>query len=112
MYDRAAVASDYAVQLVDDEVNQGGVFEPLHNWLDSRIESASAQGFYRPYQGGVSQGIAAERWHLSHRPTAEHFRRLLTAETLYRLLEQETDMRLRDTVLAHFDEIFTRYIAC
>jgi LAS superfamily LD-carboxypeptidase LdcB len=112
VYDRAAVASDYAVQLVDDEVNQGGVFEPLHNWLDSRIESASAQGFYRPYQGGVSQGIAAERWHLSHRPTAEHFRRLLTAETLYRLLEQETDMRLRDTVLAHFDEIFTRYIAC
>lgn len=112
VYDRAAVASDYCVQLVADEVNTDGVFAPLHNWLDTRIEASSAYGFYRPYQGGTSQGVAAERWHLSHRPTAEHFSRLLTVETLYGLLEQEADMCLRDTVLENFDEIFTRYIAC
>ena len=112
VYDRAAVASDYSVQLVADEVYQDGVFAPLHHWLDTRIKASSAYGFYRPYQGGASQGVAAERWHLSHQLTAEHFRRLLTAETLYGLLEQEADMRLRDTVLAHFDEIFTRYIDC
>ena len=112
VYDRAAVASEYGVQLVAEEVNKGGVFDPMHNWLDTRIEASRAHGFYRPYQGGASQGVAAERWHLSHRPTAEHFSRLLTAETLYGLLEQEANMCLRDTVLANFDEIFTRYIAC
>ena len=110
VYDRAAVTEDYAVQLVDGEVNHGGVFAPLHDWLDTRIGSESAYGFYRPYQGGQSQGVAAERWHLSHRPSADHFSRLLTAKTLYGVLEQEMDMRLRDTVLAHFDEIFARYI--
>ena len=110
VYDRAAVPSDYAVQLVDSEVNQGGVFAPLHDWLDGRIKTNSANGFYRPYQGAVVNGIAAERWHLSHRLTAEYFSRLLTAETLYALLQHETDMRLRDTVLANFDEIFARFI--
>ena len=112
VYDRAAVPSDYAVQLVDSEVNQGGVFTALHDWLDGRIKTNSANGFYRPYQGAVVNGIATERWHLSHRLTAERFSRLLTAETLYALLQQETDMRLRDTVLANFDEIFARFICC
>ena len=112
VYDRAAVASDYAVQLVADEVNQGGVFAPLHDWLDSRINSDSANGFYRPYQGAIANGIAAERWHLSHGQTAKRFSQQLTAEVLYDLLKQETDMRLRDTVLANFDEIFARFIRC
>ena len=112
VYDRAAVPSNYAVQLVDSEVNQGGVFAALHDWLDARINTNSANGFYRPYQGAVVNGVAAERWHLSHQVTAEHFSRLLTAETLYALLQQETDMRLRDTVLANFDEIFARFICC
>ncbi|MDG2036171.1 MAG: hypothetical protein P8J42_06095, partial [Pseudomonadales bacterium] len=111
VYDRAAVTSDFNVQLIDDEVERGGVFAPLHDWLDDQIDKQQANGFYRPYQGIIDGGVAPERWHLSHQVTAEHFSRLLNAETLYNVLKKEKGMRLRDTVLENFDEIFTQYIA-
>ena len=111
VYDRAAVPSDFNVQLIDDEVERGGVFSPLHDWLDDQIDKQQANGFYRPYQGVIDGGVAPERWHLSHQVTAEHFSRLLNAETLYNVLKKEKGMRLRDTVLENFNEIFTQYIA-
>ncbi len=116
VYDRSAVADDYVVQLNDEEVQPGGVFAALHDWLDQRIENQQSFGFYRPYittalsQSEKPMGIAAERWHLSHRPSARLFSQELTRDALYRVIESQPEMQLQSTVLAHLDEIFTRFI--
>lgn len=112
IFDRAAVAADYRVQLIDEEVYGQGVFARMHNWLDQRITSHSACGFYRPYTGDTGAClIAAERWHLSYQPLAAHFQRALSRELVYQHLAAETRLQLRDVVLAEFDRIFECYIA-
>ena len=117
VYDRSAIAEDYAVQLNDTEVQSGGVFAPLHDWLDILIDKQQSHGFFRPYatvqasQQVRQTGIAAERWHLSHRPSAELFSQQLTIDALYKVIDAQSDMELKTTVLAHFDEIFTTFIS-
>ena len=117
VYDRSAIAEGYAVELNDTEVQLGGVFAPLHDWLDARIDNQQSHGFFRPYTSLPSTredrltGIAAERWHLSHQPSAEQFSQQLTLSKLYQVIEAQEDMQLKKTVLAHFDEIFTTFIS-
>lgn len=117
VYDRSAIAENYAVQLNDTEVQSGGVFAPLHDWLDARIDEQQSHGFFRPYttlsstQAARPTGIAAERWHLSHQPSAEQFSQQLTLSALYQVIDAQEDMQLKATVLAHFDEIFTTFIS-
>ena len=116
VYDRSAIAENYAVQLNDTEVQSGGVFAPLHDWLDARIDKQQSHGFFRPYttlpltQEIRPTGIAAERWHISHQPSAEQFSQQLTLSALYQVIDAQEDMQLKATVLAHFDEIFTTFI--
>lgn len=69
VFDAAAVPLDYQVQLSPGEVAGGGVFDPLHCWLDERIAQGQSRGFYRPY-GRDRGGVAPERWHLSYAPLA------------------------------------------
>ena len=117
VYDRSAIAENYVVQLNDTEVQSGGVFAPLHDWLDVRIANKQSHGFFRPYttlpstQEVRPTGIAAERWHISHQPSAEQFSQQLTLSALYRVIEAQEEMELKATVLAHFDEIFTTFIS-
>lgn len=111
IYDLAAVPDDYAVQLSDEEVSDTGVFGALHQWLDNCIDCDRAFSFYRPYQT-LGQGVAPERWHLSHAAVSQRYSQCLSADMLYQVLEQEPTMQLRDTVLAHFDKIFAQYISC
>jgi len=117
--DRAAVDCDYRVQLVDDEVYGDGPFVALHNWLDSLIGQNRAYGFYRPYtpqqgQGKSSGGVAPERWHLSHRPTAAPFEARLHSEEFRQELREFyrglNGLALRDAVLQQFDEIYSHFI--
>jgi len=64
--DRTAITSGYRPQLLPQEVEPGGVFHPLHVWLDENIAD---YGFFRPYkryQGGVFE----EPWHLSYAPAS------------------------------------------
>jgi len=67
--DEAARPQGYEVELIPDEVDSGGMFGPLHDWLDGRIEAFDAHGFFRPYDRDRG-GVAPERWHLSHEPVA------------------------------------------
>ena len=98
-------------------MQSGGVFAPLHDWLDKRIEKQQSHGFFRPYttllstQAARPTGIVAERWHLSHQPSAEQFSQQLTLSALYQVIDAQEDMQLKATVLAHFDEIFTTFIS-
>jgi LAS superfamily LD-carboxypeptidase LdcB len=108
IYDLAAKPDGYEIQLVPEEVDAGGMFAPLHAWLDGRIASGDARGFFRPYDRDRG-GVAPERWHLSHAPTAASCERQLT-KALLREVVAHADMRLKHVVLQSLDEIYERFV--
>jgi LAS superfamily LD-carboxypeptidase LdcB len=108
IYDAAARPPGYEVELVPAEVEHGGMFAPMHEWLDERMARDDAWGFFRPYDRDRG-GVAPERWHLSHAPTAAAYQRQLSPALLRDALGN-AEMRLRDTVLDHLDEIFDRFV--
>lgn len=108
VYDAAATPEGHEVQLIPAEVDAGGMHAPLHEWLDARVATGTAFGFYRPYDLDRG-GVAPERWHLSHAPVAIHFARLLTPDLLQATIAG-ADMLLKDVVLEHLDEIHDRFV--
>lgn len=108
VFDAAARPEGYELQLVPEEVDPGGMFGPLHAWLDTRIAAATSHGFFRPYDRDRN-GVAPERWHLSCGPVAESFEADLTVDVLRHTVEA-ADLLLKDVVLAHLDEIFQRFV--
>jgi LAS superfamily LD-carboxypeptidase LdcB len=108
IYDAAASPPGYQVELVPAEVDDAGMFGPMHRWLDRRIGTGLAQGFFRPYDKDRG-GVAPERWHLSHAPTAAMYQHRITPDLLREVLGQ-AELRLRETVLDHLDEIFDRFV--
>ncbi len=107
VWDAAAVTADYRLQLNVEECGEGGPFCALHQWLDVHIVRG-ATPFFRPY--GVDRGgIAPEPWHLSHRPLAREFQRLLAPELVASVLGA-VDIALKDVVIASLDEIFDRFV--
>jgi LAS superfamily LD-carboxypeptidase LdcB len=108
VYDRAAKPPDYEVDLVPAEVDAGGMFAPLHEWLDARIAEDTAFGFFRPYDSD-RRGVAPERWHLSYAPISSVYTRMLTPELLRATIRQ-ADMQLKDVVLDELDAIFERFV--
>lgn len=108
VYDQAARPRGYEIELVPAEVNAGGMFGPLHAWLDERIGAGEAFGFFRPYDRDRG-GVAPERWHLSHAPVAATFERRLTPAVL-REAVRGAGLALEETVLAHLDELYARFV--
>jgi len=108
VFDAAAQPEGYEIQLIPEEVDPGGMFGPLHDWLDLRVAAGTAFGFFRPYDRDRN-GVAPERWHLSCAPVAASFERSLTVEVLRDTVES-ADLALREVVLAHLDEIFRRFV--
>lgn len=108
IYDMAAKPEGYVVDLIPAEVDAGGMFAPLHEWLDERIAADTAFGFFRPYDVDRG-GVAPERWHLSYAPVAVECSRLLTPDLLRSTIEG-ADMQLKDVVLANLDAIFERFV--
>ena len=108
VYDATAKPTGYEIELIPEEVEAGGMFAPLHEWLDERIEAGASHGFFRPYDED-RQGVAPERWHLSHAPIATRCERDLTIEVLRATL-LESDLRLKETVLEHLEQIYERFV--
>ena len=108
VYDAAARPDGYEIELIPEEVNAGGMFGPLHEWLDQRIAAGSAFGFFRPYDRD-RQGVAPERWHLSHAPTAAGYEQQLTSELL-RETVLNADIELKQAVIENLDAIYERFV--
>jgi len=108
VFDARARPEGYEIELIPEEVESGGMFAPLHDWLDARMAAGEAHGFFRPYDRDRG-GVAPERWHLSHGPVARTYEGALTVEGL-RAIVSAADIALKDTVLEHLDEIWLRFV--
>ncbi len=107
VYDAAAMAPDYAVQLTTDECIGCGPFAALHTWLDSVLQDEHAS-FSRPY--AVDRGgIAPERWHLSCHAIAARYEKLLDEKRLLDWIMAQ-DIALKDRIRYHWHDIFPRYV--
>lgn len=113
VYDAAALPADYRLQLSPREVAPGGLFDPLHRWLDERMAAGASQGFFRPYARDRG-GVAPERWHLSFAPLARACETQLTSELLLSCWEcaaGEEPLALLDEIQADLAAILARYVA-
>lgn len=108
VYDAASRPEGYEIELIPEEVNSGGMFGPLHDWLDKRMATSTAFGFFRPYDLD-RDGVAPERWHLSFEPVARAYQEQLSPAVLRRTIEG-AGMELSGVVLENLDEIFERFV--
>ena len=108
IYDAAAIGPDYQLQLTPDEYQGNGPFAPMMHWLEKYLQQAEAPAFYRPYDKNHN-GVAPEPWHLSYRPLAEHYEQHFSLSVLKRWLEVN-NMKQKETVFEHLDEIYRRFI--
>ena len=108
VYDENARPPDYEIELIPEEVHEGGMFAPLHEWIDRRIASGTSHGFFRPYDRD-RQGVAPERWHLSYGPVASQCEDALSVDILRGAL-LASDIELKATVIEHLDDIYQRFV--
>ena len=108
VYDAAARPEGYEIELIPEEVDSGGMFGPLHDWLDQRMSGREAFGFFRPYDLDRN-GVAPERWHLSCAAVADEYQSTLNLAVLESTIEN-SEMELKEVVLEHLGEIFRRFV--
>jgi LAS superfamily LD-carboxypeptidase LdcB len=108
VFDAAATPEGYEIELIPAEVDSGGMFGPLHDWLDQRISAGTSFGFFRPYDQDRG-GVAPERWHLSCAPVAVPLETRLTAEILEETI-RNAELGLKTVVLDHLEEIYERFV--
>jgi LAS superfamily LD-carboxypeptidase LdcB len=104
--DRAAMPEGYRVQLLPAEAAPGGVFHPLHCWLDDNMER---YGFFRPYRT-FRGGVHPEAWHLSYAAVAVPALRALTPDLVADAVGS-SGMLGKDLVLERIAELHARYVA-
>jgi LAS superfamily LD-carboxypeptidase LdcB len=107
VYDKAAVAAAYPVQLTPAEVAEGGPFHRLHHWLDQQMAAGNSHGFYRPYAQDHG-GIAPERWHLSYAPVSASCDWRISAPDLIEIWGDR--LALGAAVRDMLEEILQRYV--
>lgn len=105
LIDRAAVPKGYSVRLLPAEVAPGGVFHPLHCWLDTNM---TRYGFFRPYRT-FRGGVRPEAWHLSYAQVSLPALSALTPQLVADAV-RDSDMLGKDLVLERVAELHTRYV--
>lgn len=105
LYDAAAVAPDYQVQLLEREYQADGPFARLSTWLD---EHAAEFGFFLPYRQ-YRGGVAAEPWHLSFLPLSASYLQQFSLEMLHEAIA-DADLPEHHLILTQLPVIFERYV--
>lgn len=103
--DGTAMPEGYAPKLLPEEVLEGGIFHPLHCWLDANI---ARFGFFRPYKY-YRGGMFPEAWHLSFAPVSLEAIKLVTPELLGAVL-REAELEGKARVLEMLPEIYRKHI--
>ncbi|CAA0092647.1 Uncharacterised protein [Halioglobus japonicus] len=112
VFDAAVMPRGYQLQLSPQEVAPGGLFDPLHCWLDERMAAGESHGFYRPYADDRG-GVAAERWHLSYAPLSTDCAQRCDAAmlaTCWHGDEVGDGLLLREEIEADLAGILKRYV--
>lgn len=103
--DGAAMPPGYKPRLLPEEVREGGLFAPLHRWLDAHIHEF---GFFRPY-ARFQGGMYPEPWHLSYAPLSMRAIDDLTLDLLARVTAA-ADLPGKARVLERLPEIHERHV--
>lgn len=103
--DAAAMLPGYQSKLLPVEVGEGGIFRPLHQWLDENLHRF---GFFRPYQQQQG-GMFPEPWHLSYAPLSARAIEQMSVELLAETL-RDVEISGKETVLALLPEIYQNHI--
>jgi LAS superfamily LD-carboxypeptidase LdcB len=108
VFDAGALPRDYKLQLSPAEVAPGGIFDPLHRWLDERMAADQSHGYFRPY--AIDRGgVAPERWHLSYAPIAAGCGSACNRGLLEPALEAG-DIALWEEVREELEALLQRYV--
>ena len=107
--DLNVVPKNYQIQLIPEEVEEGGMFAPMHEWLDQQIKNDTAEGFFRPYSKDKN-GVAKERWHISFSPLSKPAYESYDLETFQKNIEESEELLLKEHLLENSEELFKRYI--
>ena len=100
--------SSEEVKLIPSETNGSGPASKLHDWLDSRISTNNAYGFYRPYSTDLG-GVSPERWHLSYHLLSRRYLESYTFSIFKKNIE-DNDIQLKDVLLENADEVYQRFV--
>jgi LAS superfamily LD-carboxypeptidase LdcB len=103
VFDQSAIGPDYKLQLSLQESET--VFKKFHAWLDQNITQF---GFFRPYAKDLG-GVNREPWHLSYAPVAEVYFERYSFNLLESVIN-ETEIHLKNEILNHLPEIYTRFV--
>jgi len=106
VFDRAALPAGQHVLLLPQETAPGGVFAPLHAWLDAHL---ARFGFFRPYRH-YRGGMFPEPWHLSYAPSAAAALAAFDVDVLARVIAGADAMLGRELVLEMLPEIARRHV--
>lgn len=108
VYDAAAVAADYRLQLVPEEYADGGPFAPFRRWLDELMASGEAEDFFHPYAEDRG-AVAPEPWHISYRPVADRYQAQFSFAVFETLLDRG-EWPLNDSIRAGAADIYRRFV--
>jgi LAS superfamily LD-carboxypeptidase LdcB len=108
VYDKKAVLADEPFELLASDCVVGGKFATLHEWLDKKIASNEANGFFRPYVG--NNKVMHEPWHLSHKPVSACFEAELSYQLLKDFYQGNAQIALNTEIADNFEAIYTQYI--
>jgi LAS superfamily LD-carboxypeptidase LdcB len=103
--DAAAMPAGYKPKLLLEEVKEGGIFYPLHCWLDENI---SRFGFFRPYKY-FRGGMYPEPWHLSYAPISMKTIKQITPELLISVTDK-ADILCKQLVMEKIPMIYKNHI--
>ena len=104
--DRAAMPEGYRVQLLPSEAAPGGLFHPLHRWLDANMQR---YGFFRPYSS-FRGGVRPEAWHLSYGAVSVPALHALTPALVADAVSS-SDMFGKAIVLERIADLHARFVA-
>lgn len=107
VYDSSRMPEDYSLQLTVEETKGAGPFAEFHQWLSKELQRSDCD-FYQPYAIDCG-GIAPEPWHLSYAPLAREYALVLTEDVLRAQITQ-TDIALKEIILANLTDIYTRFV--
>lgn len=108
VYDAAAVAKGYQLQLTADEYQNGGPFGAFSRWLSDAIAADNCCGFFRPYSIDRG-GVAPELWHISYKPLAESYAENMNYQVFCQIMNSNC-WPLNDVIRYHAKQIFRQFV--